>query len=91
MLLRDPENVGNSTDITLPAVKIVSESNKLYKRILEKYLMNYTIKYSSHTTRLLTLRKMLSFRRWDKNIYKNKITKMISSVLLIEYANLSTV
>lgn len=59
MLLRDPEKVGNSTDITVPAVKIAPESNKLYKRILEKYLMNYTIKYSSHTTRLLTLSKLL--------------------------------
>lgn len=60
MLLPVPEEVGNSTtDITVPAVKIVSESNKLYQRFLEKYLINYTMKYSSHTARLLTLSKML--------------------------------
>lgn len=60
MFLPVPEEVGNSTtDITVPVVKIVSESNKLYQRFLEKYLINYTIKYSTHTARLLTLSKML--------------------------------
>lgn len=65
MLLPDPGTI-------VPDIKILSEFKKLYLRILGKYLMKYTIKYSIHTTRLFTPSKMLVVSEVGMKIFQKQ-------------------